>query len=315
MSEHLSQRESWEFEVAHQESLRIIATTPMPPPTTGNASIMVGVIPVFLGVRDPAVSAISFLQEGSPFVERRRGKTIFQQRIQSPSFCITPAGSGYEYRTSGRHTSLNIAVANASLEELAEREMRKCQSKLRLKACMNCHLPLEMIDLFRSFSRLVQSPRNGSRLYFETLWTQLALQLLWHHSSLSEHPQEYKTTALPSKQMGLITSYLQENLALDTSLSELAALVHLSPGHFLRAFKKATGSSPVRYRMTLRLKKACLLLSTTSLSITEIAIALGFSSTSHFSMTFTKKIGKNPSLYRAEQRLISKGDSEKELLF
>jgi hypothetical protein len=147
----------WSYELSFRESLRIVATTPIPPPMNGNATILVGVIPEFLGVRDPAVAVISFLQEGNPRVERRSGSTKIQQRVCAPSFCITPAGTGYEYRTSDSHTSLNIAVNNSSLEEFAEREMGKCRSSVRLKECISCYKPAEMIDLFRAFIRLIRA--------------------------------------------------------------------------------------------------------------------------------------------------------------
>jgi AraC-like DNA-binding protein len=293
-------KSKWSHELLHRDTLQIAASTTMPPPMRGNASILVGIIPEFLGVRDPTVAAISFLKEGNPLVERRNGSTIIQQRVRPPSFCITPAGTGYEYRTSDPHTSLNIAVTSTALEEFASQEMGKSQSDVRLKERLNCQSPVEMINLFQAFYHLVRSPRKGSRLYFETLWTQIALQLLWHHSSITEAQHTNDTAALSSKRMSIVISYLQENLGLDTSLSELAALVHLSPGHFLRAFKKATGTSPGQYRMNLRLKQACHLLRDSSLTITEIAMTLGFSSTSHFSMTFGRKMGKSPTLFRSE---------------
>lgn len=290
----------WEHELCHRESLRIIATTPIPPPMTGNASILEGLIPEFLGVRDPEVAAISFLQKGNPVVERRIGSKVIQQKIRPFSFCITPAGTGYEYRTSDHHTSLNVALNNASLQEFAETEMGAYAANVHLKECLECRSPPEMIELFSSFARLIRNPRKGSRLYFETLWSQLALQLLWHHSSIAELGNQDDTGALSPHRINVITSYLEENLSLDTSLSELAAVVHLSPGHFLRAFKRATGCTPVRYRMNLRITRARHLLSRSSLTVTEIAMILGFASTSHFSETFRRKVGKSPSSYRAE---------------
>ena len=61
-----------------------------------------------------------------------------------------------------------------------------------------------------------------------------------------------------------VASYLHEHLHEDVTLSDLAALTNMSRHHFLRMFKKSTGTTPHRYLVQLRLRKAACLLRTTS---------------------------------------------------
>lgn len=295
-------RKKWHRELRHRETLIIVANTPLPPPAVGNSCILKGSIPEFLGVRDPDINAISFMMDGNPVIERRSGSSLIQRRLRPGSFGITPAGTDYEFRSTGSHTSLNIAITSGSLQRFAEQEMDRRSCDASLRECIEARTPHEIIGLFSSFAKLLSGPRQGSTLYAETLWTQIALQLLWHHSSIVEIGASDDTAILSRQRMEVVVDYLESNLGLDTSLAELAALVNLSPGHFLRAFKKATGCTPVRYRNKLRIARACHLLRHSSLGITQIAIDLGFASSSHFSTSFRHSRGVSPSTFRAESR-------------
>lgn len=80
--------------------------------------------------------------------------------------------------------------------------------------------------------------------------------------------------------------------------NQLAQCANLSLSHFSRIFKNETGKSPVDYLINLRLNKAKKLLQFNESSITEIALACGFSSASHFSSYFQKSFGIPPLKFR-----------------
>jgi transcriptional regulator GlxA family with amidase domain len=79
---------------------------------------------------------------------------------------------------------------------------------------------------------------------------------------------------------------------------ELAAVVHLSPNHFLRSFKRVFHETPYQYLRRHRLEKARHLLEDTSLSVTEICFTVGYSSLGSFSSAFTRHFGVPPSIVR-----------------
>lgn len=289
---------SWRHLLRKQDALEIVAAVPLPPPIVGSACILRGTIPEFHR-QDPTILSISFLLEGNPVVQRRHGGTIIRQAISPGSFGIAPAGGHYEFRTEGQHTSLNLAMSDETIQQFAERELDHRGPRVDLRACLDARTPEEIVSLGLAFARLVRAARQGSALYAETLWTQIALQLLWHHSSLTPPAGAQQTAALADRRVADVIAYLEAHLARDTSLSDLAALVRLSPAYFLRAFKKATGRTPLRYRAELRAARACELLRDPELNMTDIALILGYASHSHFCTSFRRLRGTSPTAYRA----------------
>ncbi|EAQ25573.1 AraC family transcriptional regulator [Roseovarius sp. 217] len=91
-------------------------------------------------------------------------------------------------------------------------------------------------------------------------------------------------------------------LSEDISLDELAAEVHLSPFHFARMFKQSLGVPPRVYLTQLRMEKTCELLEQTDLSVTEIALEVGYSSNQVLARVFLKKRHMSPSEYRRSVR-------------
>lgn len=94
-----------------------------------------------------------------------------------------------------------------------------------------------------------------------------------------------------------VTSYLKNHLTADLSLSTIAAHSSYSPVYFHHFFKNATGKTLHSYVEELRIKKAVKLLLTTSMNLTEIAYACGFSSQSYFSYAFKRCMGLTPRTF------------------
>ncbi len=80
----------------------------------------------------------------------------------------------------------------------------------------------------------------------------------------------------------------------------LARGVHMSAGHFSRAFRQAYGEPPYAYLMTRRIERAMALLRRGDLSVTEVCFAVGCSSLGTFSTRFTELVGVPPSTYRSQ---------------
>jgi len=103
---------------------------------------------------------------------------------------------------------------------------------------------------------------------------------------------------LTARQQRRIADFIEEHLAEDLPLAALAALAGLSSYHFARAFKQSFGVPPHRYHTGRRIERAKTLLRTSSRSVTEVALGIGFAETSSFSATFRKFTGVAPSDYR-----------------
>ena len=115
-----------------------------------------------------------------------------------------------------------------------------------------------------------------------------------HFSVLNEKASFSPTRA----EIQTAMKYIQQNYADTISLSELAAKVGLSEGHFCRSFKNFTGITPFAYLNKIRIIKSCELLSQTNKKITDIAILCGFNNISYFNRVFYRVMGVPPSEYR-----------------
>lgn len=81
-------------------------------------------------------------------------------------------------------------------------------------------------------------------------------------------------------------------------LSELAETAGLSRNHFIRVFRRATGTSPIEYLNSLRAGKAAELLRGTRMTVTAIALETGFSDGNYLSRVFRRIYSMSPTTYR-----------------
>jgi AraC-like DNA-binding protein len=97
-----------------------------------------------------------------------------------------------------------------------------------------------------------------------------------------------------------------DNHAFDPcNIAELANTCNMGYSTFRRHFKNITGYSPREYVLRVRLRKAKELLAFTQQSIVEVAKSVGFTDPYYFSRMFHDKEGLSPSLFRAQQRIMS----------
>ncbi len=92
--------------------------------------------------------------------------------------------------------------------------------------------------------------------------------------------------------------YMTMHFKNNPSLQEIADYVGLNPCYFSRVFVKETGKSPIHYMADMKLAYAKTLITTTSLSVTEIAFACGFGSFTNFLKQFKSHFGITPKEMR-----------------
>jgi len=83
-------------------------------------------------------------------------------------------------------------------------------------------------------------------------------------------------------------------------IAALAAGAGYSREHFIRAFRAVYGETPGRYRTRRRVERACELLGSANLTVTEICHLVGFTSLGTFSARFTELTGVSPTAYRRQ---------------
>jgi AraC-like DNA-binding protein len=81
-------------------------------------------------------------------------------------------------------------------------------------------------------------------------------------------------------------------------ISALARSASVSTAYFSRSFKAAFGETPHQYLMSRRMERAKALLRSGNLAVTDVCLAVGFTSLGSFSTQFRRFVGDSPSAYR-----------------
>jgi AraC-type DNA-binding domain-containing proteins len=100
-----------------------------------------------------------------------------------------------------------------------------------------------------------------------------------------------------SRYVQMALTYLANNFDNDFKITDIAEKIGISTAYLQRLFKEQTGKTLVDKMNELRIEKAKLLLETSRLPITDIAISVGFSNRQHFTYTFRRLTGCSPAIY------------------
>jgi AraC-like DNA-binding protein len=115
-------------------------------------------------------------------------------------------------------------------------------------------------------------------------------------------PVETEFGGLPPRILRHVQEHISSHLDEELDLRTLAHIAGRSRSHFARSFKQSTGHTPHEYILRRRVEHAEMLLVKTSMRLSEIALAAGFSDQSHFSRHFRRATGKRPSTVRWEHQ-------------
>ncbi|ACB95108.1 helix-turn-helix domain-containing protein [Beijerinckia indica] len=155
-----------------------------------------------------------------------------------------------------------------------------------------------LLQIGLTFRSLLDRPSQPTdRLIVDGMQAVLAGHLLGSYGV-----QQWRSTArapsLDPRRLKRVLDFIEARLATDIALDDLAAEACLSPFHFSRLFKDATGLSPHRYVTDRRVQAARDKLALRHSSLIEIALDTGFGSQANFIRVFRKATGLTPGQYR-----------------
>ncbi len=145
------------------------------------------------------------------------------------------------------------------------------------------------------------SEQPAGKLYAESLVNALVVHLMRHYSTDALVP-DLAFGGLPQNKLRRVTEFIEENLDQDLELATLAREADLSPYHFARSFKQSVGMPPIQFLMERRVERAKLLLHTSDLPLSEIALRVGFKNQSHFTTLFRKYTDMTPKAWRTSRQ-------------
>lgn len=102
--------------------------------------------------------------------------------------------------------------------------------------------------------------------------------------------------------VGNVIGALENDFSKDWKLEELLKIAHMSRSNLMRVFRKATGQTPIEYLVRLRIQRSMELLQNTDLSITEIAMEVGFNDSNYFTRQFRRILNESPRQFRTHQQ-------------
>lgn len=145
---------------------------------------------------------------------------------------------------------------------------------------------------------MLDGGHNGA-LYLESLGAALAVHLLHHYGRFRSGAGPARGGIAPAR-LRHVLDYIEEYLAENVPLSDLAAIAGTSLHHFAHAFKQSIGVPSHHFLIERRVARARLLPADAALPIAEVALMLGFTDQSHFTEHFRHVTGLTPGRYRRD---------------
>jgi AraC family transcriptional regulator len=156
-----------------------------------------------------------------------------------------------------------------------------------------------LAQLIRGLRAELTDEKPGREIVLGALVDQVVVHLLRHYSNVRRSEElELSRVGLIDRRIRRSVELMYAQLDQDLSLKEIAAASYLSTFHFVRVFKKLTGTTPHAYLANIRISRAQVLLADPNLSITEISSRVGYSSPSHFTKAFRQATGLTPRAFR-----------------
>jgi AraC family transcriptional regulator len=232
--------------------------------------------------------------------DRDAAGPYLKSRIQKGSFFLTVAGASYDCRwrklTPEPFEFMMVTLALPLLQRALEEVFGPDAIHAHLRdlsgfedAALNSLMERLRDELLRK--------GKASPLCVQGLAQAVAVHLARGYAELGGGAHN-ASPSLPDYKLRQITDWMAAHFAEDINLERLAARAGLSKFYFRRLFKSATGVSPLRYHVNLRMDAARRLLRETHKSVVEVALEVGYSNPSHFAQLFRREAGLSPSDYR-----------------
>jgi AraC family transcriptional regulator len=221
--------------------------------------------------------------------ERHRGRTIHGDLE------IIPPNLGGVWELKTVDTALAIGIKFRVLERIVA-ESGDDTNKLKVTNRFQVRDP-QIEHIAWALKAEMESGYPGGRLYREALTTALAARIVHNHSSLARAPRGMKA-AMPARKLKEVLTYIEENLARDLGLREIAAVAGLSVSHFKVLFRKSMGVPPHQYLIRRRVECAATQLRNGKTPIGQIALEYGFCHQSHLALHIRRVLGVTPQQIR-----------------
>jgi AraC family transcriptional regulator len=233
--------------------------------------------------------------DGPVGVARALGNSQSRRVIAPGGLFMLPGGMDFGVRLEGYLDSLHLYLRQHVIEEVANDFGIADVSDVELLPRLGVQDPL-IEQLALNVRELLEHQDPSSQMHVDYVARLLAAHLLRKHSGLSAGIAA-PLGGLTRAQVDRAIDYMESNLSEPISLADVAKASGLSPSHFARRFKSATGAPPHQYLMSMRVERARRMLLQRE-PIAEIALACGFTHQEHLTRIFRRFTGVTPASFR-----------------
>ncbi|MET0337119.1 MAG: AraC family transcriptional regulator, partial [Caulobacter sp.] len=223
-----------------------------------------------------------------------RGKERLTSRTSPGSITLIPDGHEGRWDIDGPIEVSHVYLSDARLQACADELAGGRRVDLMARVGFDDPTTSRILQLLSQEN--VADP--GSLMFVEQAIDLLCTQLVRAHSSEAAAAETAPRRGLADWQVKRVTGYMGERLDQEISLDELAGLVSLSRFHFCTAFRLATGQTPHNWLTAMRMARARALLADLTISVTEVALAVGYQTPSAFTAAFRRFSNLTPREYR-----------------
>jgi AraC family transcriptional regulator len=215
---------------------------------------------------------------------------------------LVPAGIRGRVRWSGGFNWLHVYLEPGLVARVAAEAFGLDPARLTLSPLDGLDLPALRAAMWAVDAELMSGGAGGP-LAAESLANVLAVHLI-RHILAPRRPQRGRDGALPRARLRAVVEYVEGHLDSGPTLGQMAAVARVSPYHFARQFKQATGLPPHQYVIARRVERAKQVLQKgDDVPLAEVALHAGFSDQSQFSRHFKRLVGVTPRQFRTPARI------------
>jgi AraC family transcriptional regulator len=266
----------------------------------------------FAGVLDvPELESVLIsVHAGTPArLSCRRGGRQFSGTSVHGDIDVIPSRTAARWEMhDDNDTALLLSLPQALLDRVAE-ECGLDAGRLELRNRFQIR-DAEMATLSWAMKREMELGCPSGRLYLNGLALAVASRLVAAHSSAAK-PAATPNEGLSGLRLKQVLSFIEDQLAEDLSLEQIAAVAGVSASHVKALFRRSMGMPVHQYVIRRRVERAKDLLIEDSLTMAEIAAASGFAHQSHMARQMRRVLGLPPL---AMKRLLAEAPAHPQIV-
>lgn len=230
--------------------------------------------------------------------ELRKGRSFAARVIAPNSLSIIPSFETFTAETDGSiQGDVGMLMSPNFLRKVAEEEgLGSSHELVPAFGEDDSHLA----SLLRLLDNDLAENSPAGRIYGDSLIRASTMRILHLWSARPKTP--IRQPEATKREIQRTIAFLNDNMNQDITLAQAAEHVGFSPSHLHRAFKAATGERLHEHLIRIRLERAKTLLKATNLTVSEIAIEVGFSDQGHLARQFRRAFQSSPSEFRRKIR-------------